>query len=144
MELEQCSYNIESVEAEMLKLPQVVIPIKNYFTDNGLYAREIVIPAGTLAIGHAHTHEFMEVFISGILLVPTDEGSQEIHAPYVGIGKPDIRKIGMALTDCRWVTFHSVPEGYGTVEKMEEYIIKKSDVYLAHEKELLCQSLQQQ
>lgn len=144
MELERCDYNIEAVEAKMLNLPQVTIPVKNYFTDNGLYAREIIIPAGTLAVGHAHRHEFMEVFISGTLLVPTDKGSKEIHAPYVGIGKPDIRKIGMALTDCRWVTFHPVPEGYDTVEKMEEHIIKKSDVYLAHEKELLCQSLQQQ
>jgi len=132
---------LEKIEATMLQLPQVVIPITNYFTDNGLYAREITIPAGTIAVGHAHNHEFMEVFMSGTLLVPAEQGHITITAPHVGIGKPDIRKIGFAVTDCRWVTFHPVPEGYNTVEKMEELIIKKSDSFLKYEKEYLCQSL---
>lgn len=135
---------LEKIEATMLQLPQVAIPVTNYFTDNGLYAREITIPAGTIAVGHAHNHEFMEVFMSGTLLVPSEQGHVTITAPHVGIGKPDIRKIGFAVTDCRWVTFHPVPEGYNTVEKMEELIIKKSDSFLKYEKEYLCQSLQQQ
>lgn len=134
---------LEAVEASMLNLPQVEIPVTSYFTSNGLYAREITIPAGTLAVGHAHNHEFMEVFMSGILLIPTADGPKEIHAPFTGIGKPNTRKLGLAITDCRWVTFHSVPEGFGTVEKMEELIINKSDAFKAREKELICQSLQQ-
>lgn len=145
MDIEKASDTaLESIEASMLRLPQVTIPVTNYFTDNGLYAREITIPAGTIAVGHAHNHEFMEVFMSGTLLVPSEQGHITITAPHVGIGKPDIRKIGFAVTDCRWVTFHPVPEGYGTVEKMEELIIKKSQAFLEHEKELICQSLQQQ
>lgn len=135
---------LENIEASMLRLPQVAIPVINYFTDNGLYAREITIPAGTLAVGHAHNHEFMEVFITGTLSIPSEQGPITIQAPYVGVGKPDIRKIGYAITDCRWVTFHPVPEGYNTVEKMEELIIKKSQAFLKHEKELICQSLPQQ
>ncbi len=132
-----------SIEASMLNMPQVTIPTVHYFTDNGLYAREIIIPAGTLAIGHAHNHEFMEVFMSGTLIIPTDEGPKELHAPFLGVGKPDIRKLGLAKTDCRWVTFHPVPDGYNTVEQMEELIIKKSTAFKAHERELICQSLQQ-
>lgn len=136
--------SLESMEALMLQEPQVTIPVNHYFTDDGLYAREIVIPAGTLAVGHAHKQDFMEVFISGTLLVPTETEPVTIQAPKVGIGKPLVRKLGFAVTDCRWITFHRVPEGCNTVEKMEELIIHKSEAFLKFEKEKECQLLQQQ
>jgi len=135
---------LEQIEETMLNLPQVEIPVTHYFTDSGIYAREIIIPAGTLAIGHSHNQDFMEVFMEGTIVVPSDSGPIEIKAPYVNKGLPHVRKLGLTLTDCKWVTFHQVPEGYNTVEAMEELIIEKSETFKLYEKELLCQLSQQQ
>lgn len=103
-------------------LPQVEVPVKHYFTDNGLFAREIIIPQGTLAVGATHTEEFIEVFIEGVLLVPTENGMKEIKAPFTNVGKPGKRKIGIAVTDCKWVTFHNVGE-CRDIEKIMSTII---------------------
>lgn len=133
------SKNLEKLEELMLKEEQVEIPAKHYFTEDGLYGREIVIPAGTLAIGHDHNHSFLEVFVEGELLIPTKTGTTILKAPFTGVGKPNNRKLGLALTDCRWITFHVVPEGMNSVSQMEEYIINKSITFKKHEGETLCQ-----
>ena len=91
------STSLECLEAKMLQQEQVEILVTNYFTDNGLYAREILIPAGTIAIiGHAHNHQFME----GTIVVPSSDGLKEITAPYTAIGVLTVYRTILEATEC--------------------------------------------
>lgn len=85
----------------------------------GMYSREMYVPAGTLITGAIHRQEHFSLFLEGVLLVPDDEGgSKIIEAPYVDIAQPGTKRVGVALTDVRWITFH--PTEADTVPDAEE------------------------
>lgn len=85
----------------------------------GMYSREMYVPAGTLMTGAIHRQEHFSVFLEGVILVPDDEGgSQIIEAPHIEIAQPGTKRVGVALTDVRWVTFHATDKK--TVHEAEE------------------------
>lgn len=98
---------IEHLEAEMLTHPQLEIPVEYSFA-GGMYARKILIPAGTLLTGRIHKFDHFEVMISGDITVSTDSGKVERlvggHSFSCKAGK---KRAGFAHTDTVWVSFHS-------------------------------------
>lgn len=84
----------------------------------GSYSREMIVPAGCIMTGMIHKQEHVSVFIQGVMLVPDEEGSKIIEAPQIEIAKPGTKRVGIALTECRWLTFH--PTEAQTVEEAEE------------------------
>lgn len=42
-----------TLQAEVLKLPQIQLETKHYFAD-GMYAREVFRPAGCVIVGRVH------------------------------------------------------------------------------------------
>lgn len=88
----------------------------------GMYSREMFVPAGNLLTGAVHKEEHISIFLEGVLLVPDEDGnSKVIQAPYVDIGHPGMKRIGVALTDVRWITIHRSEAE--TVEQAEEELI---------------------
>lgn len=91
----------------------------------GLYTREMYVPAGNLMTGMVHKKEHISIFLEGILLVPDDDpeainGSRIIEAPMVEITPPGVKRVGVALTDVRWITVHA--SNAETKEEAEEEI----------------------
>jgi hypothetical protein len=122
---------IEELEEYMLNQEQVEIPV-THLQAEGMYCREITIPKGTIAIGHAHSEDFIEIVSKGkMLLYSPGKEPIEVKAPHTGIGKAGKRKIGYALEDTVWTTFHHTHET--DIKKIEERIIVKSDTFKAHE-----------
>ena len=77
----------------------------------GVYAREMIVPAGVLLTGAVHRTEHVSIFLSGRMLVPDDNGgSVEISGPMVEIGMPGIKRVGLALEEVRWITVHPTDE----------------------------------
>lgn len=93
---------IFKLENYLKKQPQVEIEYIHRFTP-GMYAREMFVPAGVIITGAIHRTEHISIFLQGRLLVP---GGDEIAGPIVEIGKPGIKRIGVALEDIRWITMH--------------------------------------
>lgn len=96
------------LEAENLKRPQVDMPIEHAHCD-GLYARTIKIPAGTLITGKAHRHECFFVVRSGRIAVTTEREVVLLEAGAMVVTPAGSMRAGVALTDVEVTTFHPNP-----------------------------------
>lgn len=101
---------IDKFEASMEGVDDVEIPLKHTFTP-GLYMREIVIPAGTLATSKLHkTEHFFAISMGDISVWTQEAGTVRLKAPHTGITKPGTRRIFFAHADTVWTTFHATNE----------------------------------
>ena len=116
---------LDDLEVALLQLPRVEIPITHRFTE-GMYIREMRIPAGTMLTSMTHKTEHPFVISEGAIKISSDhEGSVILEAPYTGVTKPNTRRAGHALTDVVWTTFHATTET--DVEKICEEILEPNN-----------------
>lgn len=99
---------IYRLEAELLKLPQVEMPVEHDFC-NGLYARTMRIPAGTVATGAVHKDESFLVVRKGNLIIPTNNGVENVGPGFMSVTKANTKRAVVALTDVEMTTFHANP-----------------------------------
>jgi hypothetical protein len=92
---------LQVLEAEMLKLPQVDCPVQHYFVD-GLYTRQIFIPAGTLLVGYIHTQPCITTLSKGKILIADGESQVEFEAPMTMTCAAGTKKAGYAIEDSMW------------------------------------------
>lgn len=101
---------IERLEAAMFAMPgQIEIRTTHYFAD-GLYAREIRIPAGCLLTGKIHRGEHLNIVSQGEITVWTEDGMKTVRAPFTMVSKPGTKRVGLAITDTVWTTIHASRE----------------------------------
>jgi len=106
---------VHALEAELLKLPQLEIPPKHYFSE-GAYAREITIPAGAVVTGKIHKHSQINILSKGEISVLTENGIERVKAPFTVVSPPGTKRVAFAHTECVWTTI------LGTDEKDPELI----------------------
>ena len=100
---------IYRLEAELLKLPQVDMPVEHEFCA-GLYARTMHLVAGHVYTGAVHKGECFFVVRSGRLASCTDSGQSVLLIPGDMHVVPDgSKRAVVALTDCIVTTFHPNP-----------------------------------
>jgi hypothetical protein len=115
---------IQAFERELRKFPaqvHVEMPPKHHFAD-GLYGREILIPAGTVLTGKIHKGEHLNFLMQGDITVWTEEGMKRIQAPAVIVSKPGTKRVGLAHTDTIWVTVHATHET--NLDRLEAELIE--------------------
>lgn len=108
---------IEGLEAHMLTLPQVEIPVVENFV-NGMYTREIVIPAGTLLTGRVWKQDYVDIMLGGDILVATPSGTRRLTGPNICDGQAGRKRAGFAFADTRWITVQRIDEA-GLEEPIE-------------------------
>ena len=97
---------IDELEATMIDFMEpIVVPVKHLFT-NGMYIREVTIPAGSLLTSKIHKTEHPFTISKGKVMVMADGDWTELTAPYTGITKAGTRRIVLVLEDCVWTTYH--------------------------------------
>jgi hypothetical protein len=101
---------IATLEQGMRALPQVECPLIHHHA-NGIYGREIHIPAGTVLVGEIHRFDCLAVLSSGIIRVVTDTEDKTIHAPKTFNIPAGAKNVGFAITDVVWTTFHPNTSG---------------------------------
>lgn len=107
-------------------------PLTHSFA-NGIYMREITIPAGTVLTGKIHRHSHPNVLLEGEVLVFTEQGgSQHLKAPLAMISEAGTKRAVLALCDTRWLTFHNVGEERD-LAKIEDIVIVKDYAQLEAE-----------
>ena len=99
---------IYRLEAELLKLPQVEMPVEHAFCA-GLYARTMHIPAGTALTGAIHRQESFFLVRKGSLIVSTDNGPRTLSPGDMSVSNIGTKRAGVALTDVEVTTFHANP-----------------------------------
>lgn len=101
---------------------QVEIPPTHYFSD-GLYAREITIPKGTVLTGKMHRGEHLNIVSKGDITVWTEDGMKRVCAPFTFISKPGTKRVGYAHEETVWTTVHANPENCRNLLRLEEIFI---------------------
>mgnify|MGYP003434020866 FL=1 len=120
---------IEKVESHLLDLPQVECPVVHHFGP-GIYIREVTLPAGTLAIGHAQRFEHLNIMLTGAVAMVGDDGQTKVlRAPMIFVGKPG-RKLGYVLETCIWQNVYATDER--DIDKLESMFLDKSATWQAH------------
>ena len=122
---------VDALEPHMLSLPQVECPVVHHFGP-GVYIREVTIPAGSLAIGHAQRHEHLNIMLTGAVAMIGDDGQvKELRAPLIFVGKPG-RKAGYVLESVTWQNIYPNPDEERDVDRLEARWLDKSPVWEEH------------
>ena len=124
---------IAKLETAMRECEPVEIVTVHHFA-NGLYAREITIPAGTLLTGKVHKTEHLNIVSAGSITVWTEHGMKLVKAPFTMVSKPGTKRVGYAHETTVWTTIHATPER--DLEKLEAELIEPE--YLIAEDVKLC------
>jgi len=112
---------IFEMEAIMKTMAQVEIETNHYFSD-GLYAREIVIPAGVTLCGEIHIYKNLNILSKGSMLV---YGYGKIEAPFTVVSPPGTKRIAYTLTECVWTTIHANEET--DVDKIRNHFVAQTE-----------------
>lgn len=91
------------LQEEVAKLPQIELPTFHAFAD-GMYARIVKRPAGTVIVGKAHKREHFYIVTKGRVKVWPDEQIYEAGA--VIVSQPGTKRAVYALEDSICMTVH--------------------------------------
>lgn len=117
-ELEEAVVNIEGgMTGEMLHKTN---PVKHRFA-GGCYIREIYNPADELIITKIHKKEHPFFLMKGEMSILTEEGIQNIKAPYQGITKPGTKRAIYTHEECIFITVHSTDNT--SIKDVEEEVV---------------------
>jgi hypothetical protein len=92
-------------------------PVTQHFAP-GLYGREVLLPAGMLAIGKIHKTGHISVISKGHGVFHTENGSVPFAAPHTFVSPPGVMRAVHAITDVIWTTFHAT-DAVGTPDEMK-------------------------
>jgi hypothetical protein len=100
---------LETLLAEMRENGlKAELPLEHFHAD-GLYARELVLPKGTFAIGEIQKYPHVSVISKGEISMLNEHGGvTRIKAPCTIVSKPGVRKCGFAHEDTVWTTIHNM------------------------------------
>lgn len=117
--------NLEKVVALVERMKahpsRVDVPVIHRFSD-GIYIREVHVPAGTAIVTMMHRVEHPFVLSMGSVLVyPLGGAPVCLNAPHTGITKPGTLRLVVTLTDVVWTTFHATKET--DIEKLEKELV---------------------
>lgn len=106
-------------------IPEIEFPLKHSFAD-GLYIREISVPAGMLIVTKLFKQSHATFVLKGRLAVVTEEdGLKELVAPCAMVTKAGVKRALYTHEDTVWITVHANPENETDLAKIEDMVIAK-------------------
>lgn len=122
---------IEQLENSILlaEVEQPNCPITHNFSQ-GVYVREITMPADSLIVGHEHKTKHLNIISKGhCRLLDIDTGEIiEIQAPYIFESEAGVRKVLYIEEECVWSTVHVT--NTTDLDELEAELITKSDTHI--------------
>jgi hypothetical protein len=128
-ELLQVAEDIERAAGELIKFPQVHMPVAHRFAP-GVYYREIFMPAGTFVIGAIHKTCHFNIILSGkaiVKLCGSSPHTETIMAPHTFVSLAGVCKVLYILEDMRWATIH--PTNEIRIDKLEDLLIENPEYH---------------
>ncbi len=101
-------------------------PLTHRFAD-GIYTREIFIPAGTHIVGKIHKLSHPIFLMSGTVDVVSESGGYvQLTGPMTMITPAGTKRAFRAITDVVWVTVHPNPTNTQDLDVIEKNVIAES------------------
>jgi len=116
---------VDALQSAMLGMVDDHINIEpvHLFSD-GVYAREVMLFAGTTAIGKRHRQAHVCIVSKGHCIAVMDGESREIIAPAMFSVPVGTRNCVHAITDTVWTTVHAVPNECRDIEAIESVLVE--------------------
>lgn len=132
---------ISSLEAALNAMvedgvPTVELPLNHIFTD-GIYIREIFIPADSIVVGLIHKHNHLNYITKGKVTVLTKQGLETLEGPCSMISTAGTKRALYTHTDTIWTTVHANPNEERDVDKLVESLTVPNYVSLPNEQNTL-------
>jgi quercetin dioxygenase-like cupin family protein len=96
---------ILAIEERMKTMPPLEFKVVHHFA-NGIYARELHIPAGSALTGKIHKTEHLCTVAKGDIKVMDHKGYKHLKAGDTFVSKPGVKRLGLAIEDTIFVTYH--------------------------------------
>ncbi len=120
--------SIKALQAAMLEMPQATLETAHLFAD-GMYARVLPRPAGTLIVGKVHKREHLYIVAKGRVQVTDGFGNASEHeAGTVLVSRPGTKRAVLALEDSVCLTVHRTDSK--DLEQIESELIEPDDTAL--------------
>lgn len=115
-------------------LPKVDCPLVHRFAE-GIYIREILMPADTFIIGKVHaTNHFNEVISGECRVITPASNKAEFHkAGDIFVSEAGVQKVVYCLTDVVWRTIHLNPTNTQDIDTIESFVISDDYESLPHD-----------
>lgn len=98
---------------------------KHFFSEN-VYAKQMSLPAGHVAISHSHKYDHISILASGRCMVYTDNEMREYIAPACINIKAGVEHQIEASEDVTWYCIHATSET--DISKIDRVLINDSSV----------------
>lgn len=119
--------DIKEFEKKLLKYPQEEMKLTHRFLD-GMYAREIFMPEGTIITSKTHKTENLSIISKGeVLEISEANGVRKFSAPFTFISPPGMKRALYILKDTVWTTVHKNTDNIKDLEELEKMIIDIDD-----------------
>jgi hypothetical protein len=119
---------VELLEYGLKQLPNPntdELPLKHHLC-NGVYMRELHIPAGTCLTGKIHKTEHLNVILQGDISVMTEDGIKRLQASCIIPSLPGMKRAGFAHADTIWLTVHATDKT--DIAEIEAELVEDSDL----------------
>ena len=108
-------------------------PLTHHFTPKDdkygchVYAREILLPKGSVVIGKIHRHQHLNIISKGKVTVFTEFGKKELAAPCTFVSEVGLKRAVYSHEDTIWTTIHLTGHmGEDNLSKIEDEVIAPS------------------
>ena len=113
--------NIYALEEELLSREDCIhlddLEYKHWFAP-GLYAREILIPAGIALTTMIHASEHIAILSKGSMTIYTENGTELVEAPFTMITKIGTKRAILTLEDVVFTTIHHNPDNETDIDTL--------------------------
>ena len=116
---------IDRLQAEMVKMPQVELDTEHFFVP-GMYCRRVFRPAGTLIVGKVHKHPHFFLCVKGEIIAWTEKGMRKLQAGDVIECQPGTKRVTLALQDSIGVTIHKTEKT--DLDDLEAELVEPDDM----------------
>ena len=117
--------SISQLQEIMKDFPKADVVTRHHFSD-GMYAREMVMPAGSIVVGATHKSKHLYSVVSGECEVSSVHEREKITAPYLGETIPGTKRVIYSETGCTWIAFY--PTHLTDIDELEAAIIKPEGI----------------
>jgi len=107
---------------------EVDCPVVHTF-DEGVYVREVTLPANSYILGKRHKHSCINIVSKGkLLLIDISTGAMRtIEAPCTFVSEAGVQKLAYVIEETTWSNIHSNPTNTQDLLELEENIIEEGD-----------------
>ena len=118
---------VEKLQSEMVKLPQVELQTEHYFS-GGMYCRKLIRPAGTLIVGKVHLKDHFFVCAKGEIVAWSENGMKILTSGDIIESKAGTKRVTYAISDAIGITFHKTDKT--DLDEIEKELIEPDELAL--------------